>query len=140
MEAFDRAASNPHFAWEDSFVAESSGRIVGFAWGDSCPLQEREKEQNTSAELKEIVIGPDVRRQGIGTRLLKGVESRTQTQGKIQMYVEADVLKVPNRTLLQECNQSAERQAPLDARGCWIGIRSRKSRNSPASKQCRRDG
>jgi len=44
-EAFDRAASNPHFACEDSFVAESSGRIVGFAWGDSCPLQERERSR-----------------------------------------------------------------------------------------------
>ena len=91
-EAFDQAASNPHFAWEDSLVAESSGRIVGFAWGDSCPLQECVEEQNTSAELKGIVVEPAFRRWGIGTRLLKGVESRAQTQGKTQMYVEADVL------------------------------------------------
>jgi len=76
------------------FVAEDEGRILGYI-GVSYILDE--------AEIGNLVVDEDQRRQGIGFTLIEEVKSYLKDQGIARVYLEVAEDNVAARTLYSKC-------------------------------------
>jgi GNAT superfamily N-acetyltransferase len=85
----DRFSESFAFALGDSdrmavFVAESDGNIVGYCLVTMTPLL---YTNGLSAQLQEIVTDADTRATGVGTALVRAVETLCEERGVTQLTV-----------------------------------------------------
>jgi ribosomal protein S18 acetylase RimI-like enzyme len=80
--------SNPKRGWSHAFVAEADGGLAGFAAAGYEPWNRR-------LTLWHLYIRPDLRRQGVGRRLVERVEGLGRELGARHVWLETSNLNVP---------------------------------------------
>jgi ribosomal protein S18 acetylase RimI-like enzyme len=73
--------------WEQMFVAELEGRVVGFLWLAIMPTMTDPR----GGYIKNIYVVPELRRQGLGTRLLEKADEWFQQMGAKTAQLSASV-------------------------------------------------
>jgi GNAT superfamily N-acetyltransferase len=69
------------------FVRDASGAVLGGAVG---------RRWGACAELQQLWVRPDLRRQGIGARLVRAFEARAAQHGCSTMYLETFSFQAPS--------------------------------------------
>jgi len=80
--------SNPGHSWSHAFVAQAGGRIAGFAAAGFEPWNRR-------LTLWHLYIRPDLRRQGVGRRLVERIEALGRELGARHVWLETSNLNPP---------------------------------------------
>lgn len=81
-------SKNPHFSQKGTFIAIEDQEVIGFANGVyKKDFLSSETHENTPGYLTFLLVHRDYRRQGIGTKLLKKVETFLKENGKKEIKV-----------------------------------------------------
>ena len=98
----------------NTFVAESEGRVVGFASG----MMLAERKHGFDAELTGLYLEPEAQRQGLGTRLVATVAAAQRSHGATGLIVWVIAGNKPARAFYERLGATLVVEQPFS----WDGM------------------